>query len=762
MYHVEFRLVGCSPLSFTIICPPVDETVRYSRSFKPLGITPGPTVPDSISERDLQTMRGALQRMFIKANVPEERQAEMLASVAQRKENPEHEFCLLLEVYEAVATMRIIACTESPRRAPKAADSTPSVVPTATPQPLRRPASQSSPQVPRRPAMTSPVGRGRVQPKRTTTRIDVSTDSSSSQEPKATQTSQPSQQQPSQRPPAAQQVSLGTTMEGQLTSTSMETVDVGPTALEVEFELAPLLEERTSFSRLERPRQETLPFTQHTVERMRLEVLPESASDSSSSDEEGEQPAIMEHDGGDSPECVGCAHCCAGPHLPEIEIQTQIIPVSRPSSGQSPGTGLRRGSWLSPSAFTLQASPAPPSFPASTVLTPSHPLAATPQATPWGAAPDVVPPAVHLSDLAQGYTLFPPVSPVRSASPYLTRLSPYAPPPMASVLHSPASQRLSSPQSPPLAISLHPHESPIQTSPQQPAFRFSSPSLDRSQPPLAPPQPVNYYYPTLPLAAYPSRPSISFVSTAPYMPPPGRFSSPFISPFSGPLFRLEDMAGSLYYSQFSQPPTPTLQLSTSFGSQFGSQVSFLNTGDRFSQQPIPPQQSLTNTVNTMKNDDRWSSGPYPLIPIMQETIQVPPPLQFFPQQLSGFSQVYTVSQAVLPPPSFQPPLPQATQAAPVQHTAPATQLTTAASAPQLTLVPPTPARAAPMELSAGVLPPLIPPPPVSCAAPEASPTASDFGCTTRKRVNIRRGCGRCHCCVQAQARALLDQPGAGL
>lgn len=72
--------------SFTIICPPVDETVRYSRAFKPLGLPAETEVPDSITDADLQMMRDALQRMFTKANLPEERRAEMLKSVEQRRE----------------------------------------------------------------------------------------------------------------------------------------------------------------------------------------------------------------------------------------------------------------------------------------------------------------------------------------------------------------------------------------------------------------------------------------------------------------------------------------------------------------------------------------------------------------------------------------------------------------------------------------------------------------------------------------------------
>lgn len=58
---------------------------------------------------------------------------------------------------------------------------------------------------------------------------------------------------------------------------------------------------------------------------------------------------------GDSAQVDGPSGCprprpASGPHLPEIEIQTQIIPASRPATtpGQSPGAGVRRGSWLSP------------------------------------------------------------------------------------------------------------------------------------------------------------------------------------------------------------------------------------------------------------------------------------------------------------------------------------------------------------------------------------------------------------------------------
>lgn len=68
-------------------------------------------------------------------------------------ESPEHEFNLLLELYEAVATMRIIARTQSPDRGPRAAGSVSSTATAAAPQPLR-PVPQASPTVPRRPLMT--------------------------------------------------------------------------------------------------------------------------------------------------------------------------------------------------------------------------------------------------------------------------------------------------------------------------------------------------------------------------------------------------------------------------------------------------------------------------------------------------------------------------------------------------------------------------------------------------------------------------------
>lgn len=55
------------------------------------------------------------------------------------------------------------------------------------------------------------------------------------------------------------------TEEGLWTSTSIETIDVGPAALEVELEFAPL-EERLSLGRLQPPRQATAPFTQHSVQ----------------------------------------------------------------------------------------------------------------------------------------------------------------------------------------------------------------------------------------------------------------------------------------------------------------------------------------------------------------------------------------------------------------------------------------------------------------------------------------------------------------
>eukprot|EP00667_Euglena_gracilis_P015015 EG_transcript_15597 len=283
-------------------------------------------------------------------------------------------------------------------------------------------------------------------------------------------------------------------------------------------------------------------------------------------------------------------------------------------------------------------------------------------------------------------------------------------------------------------------DSPIRTSPQQPTLRFSSPPLERPPPPLVPPQPLSYYY------TYPARPSVSYVSTTSYLPPPGRFSSPFVSPFSGPLYRLEDVAGSYYYSQPSS--SPSLRLSTSFGSQ----VSYVTPPDLY------PRFSQSFSSTSFQGSDRWSSGLYPMIPVMQETVRVPPPLQYFSQQLGGFSQVYAVSQALLPPPG--PFLPPALAANPAPAPFPA-----AAPVPTPIVVPPTPQATIALPASAAAaataLPPLTPPPPVSCS--DASPSASgEFGCTTRKRVNIRRGCGRCHCCVQAQARALLSQPAAGL
>lgn len=102
---------------------------------------------------------------------------------------------------------------------------------------------------------------------------------------------------------------------------------------------------------------------------------------------------------------------------------------------------------------------------------------------------------------------------------------------------------------------------------------------------------------------YPARPSVSYVSTTSYLPPPGRFSSPFVSPFSGPLYRLEDVAGSYYYSQPSS--SPSLRLSTSFGSQ----VSYVTPPDLY------PRFSQSFSSTSFQGSDRWSSGLYPMIPV---------------------------------------------------------------------------------------------------------------------------------------------------
>ena len=118
-YNLEYRLPGSVPLSFAMIYPPAGEILQYTRSFQPDEPLPPDTasMQEKISQRELHTLRSALNRMFDNARVNQRNRNRMLDDVQRKADSPEHEFRLLLELYEAVAMLQMTARSPRPPKA---------------------------------------------------------------------------------------------------------------------------------------------------------------------------------------------------------------------------------------------------------------------------------------------------------------------------------------------------------------------------------------------------------------------------------------------------------------------------------------------------------------------------------------------------------------------------------------------------------------------------------------------------------------------
>ena len=262
-------------------------------------------------------------------------------------------------------------------------------------------------------------------------------------------------------------------------------------------------------------------------------------------------------------------------------------------------------------------------------------------------------------------------------------------------------------------------------------------------------------------------------SSRDYTPSGGRFSSPFQGSY--PVLHMEDFNQSLFF----QPPSAAYSPdSTPFRYSSPPYASVQQAPDCMSPFPSPgPGHRFTSPIPGY--DKAWANYQYYGQELfLQETVQIPfPSLSYYNNSHMVFPQVYTVSYVQGTPayPSASVSYSQASDPS-ASYTSSFAGTNATASTPAFgasftrPTYPQFPATAAYNPNPAGVAVGVgagdaasalrggapVPTagglaPEVRCVAPETvSVTTGDQ--RVSKKINVRRGCGRCHCCLAANAR----------